>query len=261
MKNRPLFAVMLVAGFVLYPSARADFDFGVSAFLRSFPLSGTLGIEGGYNHLIWGRDPRTNESPSPLYGFARPSLFAATSGLYNSGGVQLEIFPVSFAGMRIGAWLEHSIGAYSGIDCTRHECSGLSQRRYIEVPVGAAIGPVFAGLAFKLEGLAHQSSAAKPFIEPEFSLPARSTYDNILSVRTVLGAGLGYGIRVFYLNAFARMDALRGYSTWNYLVGQYSDGPWKMTFGAGVFSSSLRGAGISAIAGIKWTLKQGIGII
>lgn len=167
-----LAAVVYCTFYSLVASAQPNeggFDFSVSTNYRTFPKSGSVELDLGYGRVWWG-SPQT-----PFYGFYRVSLNPEGVEDYFSGQLQLEIFPVSFLGIRFArSWIQNHLD-YKDYDCITFICRGYFEADKLEVPLYLKFKSILLFSAFRKSFWNYKSlnsaGTLTEFIEPTSGLP------------------------------------------------------------------------------------------
>ncbi len=156
-----------------------NLDLSIDAVGRTYPLGGGLSATAGYGALVWGADQQA-EPGGMRYGFLRPSVTLTTSGYFNAVAAELELFPVSFAGLRIGKEYYTNYDDYEDYDCTVYECQGKFDSVYLEADMALKYRQfIYLGKASKAR-LDRRSSTDRFFMEPVSGLPADPTGDRLV---------------------------------------------------------------------------------
>lgn len=227
--------------------AHADFDLSVGGTLRSYPLSGVVETEGGYSWLLWGAPG------SPWYGYVRPRVYGSTAGTYNSLDSALEIFPISFLGVRAGGEASQNDQKYTAYDCETYRCLGRYYRAYFEGELSLGAGPVFVHGSWRRERWSQRNGAAGAFIDPTSGLVMRSGGDS----QTVYFAVAGYNLdpvwSVILALRYADSDP-SDISRMPFASVRYRMSGVTFSAGAGSFTSPLKKQELTVAGFVRWEI-------
>ena len=221
---------------------------------RSQPLGGSLGVNAGYGHKIW-----VAGKPDPMYGYLRGALLASTAGSYNSNGVELEVFPVSFIGLRWASETIQNFSPYKAYECDFLTCTGFFGRKTLELKIGASVGSVFfVGVIGHEQHTSENTS--RPFVDPSAGLVLHAEGDSVRTRRMYVGSNFSELWSAFYRFAYAEASAGM-ISRMHTLNLAYSMGYWKGGVGVGSYHSSLKEFSGTATIFVEWSPTQAIGFL
>lgn len=230
------------------------FDLSLGGTFRSYPLSGVAEAEAGYGALLWGSEG------APWYGYLRPKLEGASAGTYNSGAVSLELFPISFLGVRAGGESIQNDNEYSAYDCELYRCLGRFARTFVEAELTLGAGPVFVQGRWRRERWWQKDADAGDFIEPTSGLVLRGTGDSETIYIGVAGFKFNDSWSLLGVVRYAESDQTEGWSRMPYGVIRYTRGRLQIGAGAGQFESSLKEKEVTALSFIKWEVAPSIAL-
>lgn len=244
-------ATAIVIAILFSHAALADFDFAVSSTVRSYPLSGVIESDAGYGFLLWG-----DQSSSPWYGYLRPRVNGATAITYNSGLAALDFYPLSFLGGSVGSESVENDSNYTAYDCSSYICKGRFYRNFVQTDLTLGWGPLFAQARWRRERWINGSSGgtAKRFIEPTAGLALGSAGDSETIYRGLIGYKFDDNWSLTGVFCYAQSDSNNGISRFPFAVVRYTDGPFSLGVGGGVFSSQLKGESGSALLFVRWNV-------
>jgi hypothetical protein len=227
--------------------AHAAPDLAVGGTIRSYALSGVVEAEGGYGVLLWG-DPA-----SPFYGYLRPRLYGSSAYTYNSLDTAVEVFPISFLGMRAGGEASQNDQKYSAYDCNTFRCLGRFYRAYFEAEFSAGAGPVFVHGSWRRERWSQRDGTAGDFIDPTSGLAMRGGGDSQTVYYGVGGVKVDPNWSVVAVLRYAQSDP-RDFSRLLFEALRYHDERLTLSLGAGIFESTLKKQGLTVAGFVRWEI-------
>lgn len=234
--------------------AGSDLSLGSSA--RSYPLSGTVDIDGGYDFLLWG----SSSGGSPKYGYLRPHLDGSTTISYNSLGASVDFFPISFLGARAGGEGIQNDADYKAYDCLSYICRGRFYRTYVQADLTLGAGAFFAQGRWRREHWARQTQSLTPFIEPTSGLALAGQGDSQTVYRGMIGAKVSLNWSVAAVLVYGQNDSNNGISRFPFALIRYTAGAFSAGLGGGAFSSSLKTQEGSALVFLRWDIKPSLAL-
>ena len=236
-------------------SAHADgWDYSGSFGARSLPIGASFFGNGGYGIKTWGE----NGKDQFIYGYVRPNLIISTSALVNEGDIGVDLYPISFFGVRLGTSQASRNVTLDTLDCSLVACGGGLARNSIEakLTLGAA--------AYFMQAIAlyeNQTPSIKtvPYGDEMTSLAGRAGGDQMLKNELIIGREFEGGYLGGLHFAAARMIASGAHNDEQALLGGYKKGVWAYIAGAGVYESSTQSRGFSAFGLVTWTGLPQIG--
>jgi hypothetical protein len=245
-------AIVIFLFFSCRAFAGADFNFGSTE--RSYPLSGVLEADGGYDFLLWGA------TTSPFYGYLRPHLDGSTAGVYNQLGGSVDFYPISFLGSRFGGESIQNDSKYTAYDCETYVCLGRFYRTYAQAELTVGAGPVFAQARWRRERWTAGTPGSTSFIEPTAGLALNGAGDSQTLYRGTIGIKLNPNWTVAGVLVYYQADSNREISRFPFAVVRYVSGPYTVGVGGGVFSSALKAAEPSALLFLNWNVKPSLAL-
>ncbi len=239
--------------------AGAQVDLQLEAVTRSYPLSGSLTSELGYGIPIWGSPSTGNTtSRSPWYGYIRPSLKLATAGTYNAGQVSIDLFPLSFIGIKAGVGAWQTTDDYKAFDCTQIQCKGKFNHQFIEAKVGFVAGPLFLLARGKIEDFQQSPLQQNDFIEPTLGMVAEKEGDRVRSATGILGGNINDRWSLAALWSEGTMEKRKGFSRTQMLTVNWKADSVTILLGAGAFESSEKSQGATFAGLLRWEIWPSI---
>ncbi|MGZ3721977.1 MAG: hypothetical protein ACXVA9_03540 [Bdellovibrionales bacterium] len=233
----------------------AEIDFNISGAVRSYPLSGILEGDLGYGLLLWGQ-----HGSGPMYGYIRPHVGAATAGYYNSAIASLDLYPISFFGFRAGGEAIENDKNYTAYDCDRYQCKGRSYRTFAQGELTVGHGPIFVQLREKREHWTLGNPNSGEFMETSSGLSLSGQGDSQTVYRAVAGYKINPTWTVMGVYMYSQSDNTREISRFPYAALRYVTGPCSVGVGAGVYSSTIKPEGGSALAYFGWNIKPSLAL-
>lgn len=244
-KIKTIFLFAVLFGFVL--RAEAEVELGLDFTARSYPLSGTLTSALGVSWTFWG-----SAGQGPWYGYLKPELQWSTAGAYNSGLVQVKVFPLSFLGVVVGGEAVSNTQNFKAYDCVTYRCVGKNWQTFAEGQFALAMGPVFTFLKAGLSDWHQAPDQDRDFINPTWGLATRQQGDRLRTLKAALGAELSDHFRLIYAFSFAEMIEKDQQSHMHLALLQWQMENWRAVLGGGVFRSEIKRSEGSAILSLSW---------
>lgn len=231
----------------------ADVDLTIGGTYRSYPLSGVIEAEGGYNLLLWG-DPAT-----PFHGYLRPRLNGSSAVTYNSVDGAFEIFPVAFLGARAGGESVQNDHPYTAYDCIAYRCEGRFYRAYFEAELSLGAGPIFVHGRWRRERWTQGESVAYDFIDPTSGLAMRATGDMQTVYYAVAGLKLSPVWSLLVATRYAESSA-HDFSRMPFAMLRYRSGGLTVSAGGGTFESTLKKREPTAAVIFRWEIAPSLAL-
>ena len=241
-----LITLLSLLQFVSVPAWAQQWDGRLSAGLRTYPLSGGVSAGAGYGLLLWGQPDADN----PWYGYVRPAAQYFTAGSYNAYMAELNNFPISFAGLRIGVESVLNSSDYSGYDCVSYQCQGEFKKKFVEGIFAAKHRDYFALLRIRYDDFTHEDKN-RPIVDPSLGILAQDNYDYFTTYRLSVGRVLTekYSLAVDYTHGSAdRSQQTSRMFTANIIR---AEPPYRYFIGAGVFDSSIKSYSETVVLGVQ----------
>lgn len=238
------------------PSARAEWDLAFGGFGRSFPLSGYVYAQGGYDRLLWGE----NGNDAILYGYLRPYIELDTAGTYNAASANFEIFPISFWGVRLGTEWNQNDTRYRNYICDSYNCEGTMYRQYIESQLLTGFYGWFASVWLRWDKWTHKNPELGDFLDPNNGLAAAAGGDSEMVVRGITGYNVTdewaaiLGVQYYQMvNHFGIVRSGFGGARWR-------QENWNVMLGATYFQSTEADGGLGAFLAFTWTVLPSLAL-
>jgi hypothetical protein len=247
-------AIVILLFFSVSVHAGYDFNFGTTD--RSYPLSGTVEADGGYDFLLWG----TAGGGSPWYGYLRPHIDGATTLTYSELGASLDFYPLSFLGLRAGGEGVQNDANMTAYDCVSYICRGRFYQTFAQATLTLGAGPFFAQARWRRERWTEGSPGTGLFIEPTAGYALSGMGDSQTMYRATVGLKLNpiwsaAGVFLYY-----QSDNSHEVSRFPFAIVRWSSGPYSVGVGGGVFSSTIKPAEGSALLILNWNLKPSLAL-
>ncbi len=249
LRNQATTFVMFVLASMVFFSlgVHASGDLKIGGSTRSYPLSGVAEVEAGLGGLLWGT------TASPWYGYSRVYFWGASAATYNSGEVAIEIFPLSFLGLRAGGESIQNDSAYSAYDCIEVQCLGRFYRNFLESELSLGAGRLFLQGRWRRELWASSHKEKTDFVDPTSGLimdgqgDAQTVYQGVVGVKFATGWSAIVGLR------YARNNEGEE-SRFPHALLRFQWGSLTLGLGGGVFDSPLKVKAGSAIGLLRWEI-------
>jgi len=221
----------------------------VDLLARSYPISATLTAKLGYGFTVWG----TSGMDSPLYGYIKPEIKFSTLGTYNSGLVQLKVFPISFLGVIVGAESVSNTSEYRAFDCVLYRCLGKSWQTFVEGNLALGYGPVFVLGRAGVEDWHQAPDQDRDFINPSYGLAMKQQGDRASFAGGIAGYKFSDQWVMAYSYMWVQTVEIKGQSQMNLGLVQWSKEAWNIAVGGGTFHSELKDKEATAILRVQWS--------
>lgn len=214
-------------------------DLSLEAIGRTYPLGGGLLATLGKGFLLWDSDQQA-EQGGMRYGFLRPSVTLTTSGYFNAIAGELEFYPISFAGLRLGKEYYSNNDDYKDYDCERYECQGEFDSEYLEMDMALKYHRfIYLGKASK-EKLQRSNSTEQLFIEPVSGLAADPNGDKLTTYTNTLAYEFNDRWMLALQDQRWKMKHTNSESKALALNLVRSSKKWSATVGLGEYSSDIK---------------------
>lgn len=229
-------------------SAHAEFDLSVGGYSRSYPLGGSAELNMGYSLVLWG------QSASPFLGYIRLATDIEGVVDYFSSTAKIEIFPVSFLGVRAGQAFSQSHLDFDEFDCEVFLCRGKFTENFYEVPLFLAYSDFIFSSSYRVGNWRsdkdNMSALKTEFIDPTSGLNLNiSDQDTVKRARAILMYNLSENFRLGYSETYYWADDLPEAMQGSQQVGreshlwlgflQYNLNDLSLMVGAGEYKSHL----------------------
>lgn len=229
--------------------ATADFDVNVGANLRAYPLSGTVESEMGYGYLVWGDG---GDKKVPWFGYVRPALKLNTAVFYNSGELEVGVFPISFLGVTVGGAMIHNAQDYVAYECDKYQCEGRFWNTQVTSHAAVGLGPWFLLAKWRVSDWHQQPGRGKNFVEPGTALALQSGGDTMKTVTVVTGLDLNDKWMAGAYYTWSKSQSLAQQSYMALAIAGYKQDVWQFQFGVGIFHSDLKDKEVTALMRAVW---------
>lgn len=219
-------------------TAHAQFDANVSASFRTYPQSGIVESEFGYGVPVWGT-PSVGGTQSGEFGYIRPFGTAGTSVTYNSLGIGLDVYPISFLGIRGGAEYSNNARPYNAYDCNTFNCTGTRYRSFYELRLLFGNQKAFGVVRLRKEKWSQDHELAGNFIDPNSGLAVKANGDAEIVWNTLLGVTMSDKWKVLLGSRYAAVSNIEGTSQFLFAGGMRKWEPYDVVFGLGTFETKI----------------------
>lgn len=226
----------------------ADFDLSLGGLVRSYPLGGAIEANVGYGILLWG------DAGPPWYGYTRVRLDGTSAGVYNSISPSIELYPVSFLGVRAGGEAIQNDADYSAHDCATYVCRGRFYNTFVQGELTLGAGGFFMQARVRRERWTQAVPGVTAFIDPEAALALAGTGDSRTYYRGTLGMKIDESWSAIGSMIYIQADSDNGISRFPFGLVRYKTGRFTIAAGGGVFSSKLKSEGVAALVTFKWEI-------
>ena len=223
-------------------------EYGAELVTRSYPISAILNAKLGYGWTLWG----ATGDDAVMYGYLKPELKVSTLGSYNSGLLQVQVFPISFLGFIVGAETVSSSANYPAYDCVTYRCTGKSWQTFVEANLVLGVGPVFLIGRAGVEDWHQAPDQDRDFINSNYGLALKQQGDRVSFAGGVTGYKLDEEWMILYSYMWLQAHEIKGQSQTNLALVQWSSGDWKLLGGVGSFESELKNKQTTVFLRLKW---------
>jgi hypothetical protein len=251
-----LLSAIVTFGLIFSANARADFDLHADGLLRSYPESGYVDLQVGYGFLIWGAAGPGNY----FYGYIRPFAEIDTGGTYNSGLLGVELFPLSFLGVRVGKeWIQNDYH-YRGADCAIYNCGGARQREYIEGHLLVGYGPWFLSMESRWDFWKQKDPHNSDFIEPTSYLATKADGDTQLVINGFTGYEVAPGWSAVAGVSYYQMTRHPGITRFELAGARWKKDTLSVTVAGTYFDSTEVRNDAGVLGWIAWDIVPGLAL-
>jgi hypothetical protein len=231
---------------------KPDSKIGFNA--RTYPIGAqAVGSVGG-DALLWGN------SSNWQYGYARLATNLATSAVVNRVGFEAQVFPISILGFSAGYdWgFRNYIPKY--LDCTRYECEGRIDRKYLKANLVMAAGDfIFVGLA-KYESL-RGVGTTKPFFDENTLLIGQNQGERIFTLNPILLYSIDPAFKVGAMSLYSHAIDTGDYShLYGAIVSWSKTTQLNAAGGVGLNRSPVVQSGWCAFLSVQYTFASSLSI-
>jgi hypothetical protein len=250
---KPYCGVRCLLFFVFYifaPVCFAEFDANVGLSGRTYPVAGIGYTQVGYSKKMYGSG--IWEGFTRLYG----ELEGTTNYLGYSGAI--EVFPVSFLGLRVGTNTQDNRSSYKSFNCKVRNCEGTYTEEFVEGDFAVKWANVFAFGRMRKSIWEESKDRGGVAEEEEWIEPGSGLAMPQEELQEVMGFrwGVGYDWSANWKLMFVQQrywaDTPDQKSTLSLGMVKYSAGDFSVTGGLGNYSSDLKSNGTTGILGVKY---------
>lgn len=229
--------------------AFASYDLSLGGSFRSYPLSGVAEVEAGSDLLLWGQATGGN----PFYGYIRPKLWLDSAATYNSAAAMVDVFPLSFLGVRAGGEAVQNDTKYTAYNCSDANCLGRFYRNFFEAEVTLGAGPVFVQGKWRRERWSEAHPLSGDFIEPTSGFLLHANGESETVYQAVAGVRASSGFTVMGGVRYASSDS-REHSRMPFGLLKWNLDPVSIGVGGGYFESDLKKREMTGLLFLRWEI-------
>jgi hypothetical protein len=226
----------------------------LSGGLRFYPKGGRILYNLKKDYIIWG-EKKVNGEASHKYGYISPHVTAYTAGYLNGARIDVDIFPISFFGIRFGHETLFNNKEYSAFECDVYNCLGGFDKSYIEIHGATKIKKVFYKFKIIRQDI-HQRDIYKPnFVDALTGLVAKNYGDSFFVDHHTLGYLISDKWVISTLYIYARAQNIINNSDQTTVnITYFKDKKWTYNFGLGSFRSSAKVRKATALLLVNYKL-------
>jgi len=232
----------------IYPDLKLSFNG------RSYPAGmqvvGALGVA----YPIWG-DHQTWK-----YGYVRGGLNLMTSAVVNHAGIELQVYPISIAGITFG--YDTGIRNYvpSWLDCNFIECTGRLDRKYVRFNLFAAHSHFYFMLMSRYDEL-HGYGSSKPMFDEVTILVGNRNGEKVFTLNPVVLYKLTDLTSIGVVSLYSHALDTGGYShLFGPLVNLTPQPKFNALLGVGLNSSPVAHSAITAFFLLQYNIAPSLAI-
>ncbi len=256
----PLFIKLILAGalFQTQNLSAADWDYAADISGRTYSPGLSIDPTVGLHQLLWG------EPTTPFFGYVRPAISASVSPSVFSGKAALDIFPLSFLGVTLARNWSHRILEATGYDCKANTCLGALNDRELTLKLLSAYESYFLSAQYQRIFYEANSEGDQNLMDPSNALIYRADGSNLNVSAFILGKKLSEKISAGMILQRGDLDRRISASEADYVfvrsnLEAYGYKMLTLSLGLGRFNTDIKRPGVSAIAVLTYTGKEGIG--
>jgi len=237
------------------PLAHADFDSSLGGFARSFPLSGYAYAQSGYGQVFWG------DTSGILYGYVRPYIELDTAGTYQAALAAIEVFPVSFLGIRAGEEWDQNDSHYHDYACpTNVNCEGTMYRKFVEGQLLLGYSDWFASLWLRWDHWSHKNPEIGDFMDPNTGLIAYQGGDSEMVARFFTGYNVTPEWAAIVAGNYYQMVHHFGIVRFGMAGARYRQGDFNAMVGLSHYQATEQKGGYGVFVGFTWALLPSVAL-
>ncbi len=246
----------LSLNFLHAEEAIKPWDAKAFAGLRSYPLSGAIGLETGYSSYLWGL-----KSEDPLgWGYLRIGALVQSSGKVNKAELKLSFYPIPV----VGLWLDfgastRNLKTIQTLNCASINCKGSIQRTRIGSEFKGSIEKVFGKIQSTYSWL-EPGDSARSYADEASNLQMERGGDRLFSWSFVMGAPYEAD---FQVALFLEKNQMQYSEFSNLSRGILALHHWDdhtIQWGAGLYSSQTSRLHGQIFVGYSYQFSKGLGI-
>lgn len=237
----------------------AQTDVTFSTTLRSYPLTGVMEAQAGHSFLLWGEPKDAN----PLFGYVRPFASYHFIPGYMGANVGLDIFPVSFLGLRYVQEQGENNKDYLSYNCEIRHCRGSLKNNSLETFLALAWRDFFWVGRYKTgrREFSTDNSTHEEYVDSGLSAALLVGEVNLVKAQTmVLGYKWSERINTSYLYQAVFNDSDKRLSLLSSVNIQYKLNSLEVLFGVGRMESKLKEGATTLLFRLGWNYKEKLGL-
>ncbi|MCB0415085.1 MAG: hypothetical protein KDD50_12175 [Bdellovibrionales bacterium] len=252
--------LLILVFFFINEKSFAYVDYHSRTFMRSYPFGGGVEFESGYNVLVWKRGVGSPSAMNPWYGFVRPSLQFATAGSFNEYSFKLDLFPISFLGLKFGTSDYQNFKNYSAYDCVNYQCLGHFRIQYAELNLIYGKGPYFGFFKAKQQNYTLlEMLTSNRAIEPSSALLLSAQGDMVY--KYISGLGYRQSDRLAFTLLYLRAVVSDQKSETKLVNASYKWDEYQAGVSLGEFQSDLSSRGTTVVLQLGWNPKPSLELL
>jgi hypothetical protein len=174
--------------------------------------------------------------------------------------VGLELFPISFLGMRVGQeWIQNDV-KYHDYDCVKYDCTGTSTRKFISGHFLVGYAFWFSSFAVRWDAWTQKHPEEGDIIDANSGLASQANGDTEIMLRGITGVNFDEEWSVVGGMQYFEMTRTRGFSRYWFAGPRWKQDSITLTVGGSYFSSSESPSGGGAFFSFNWTPFPSVGL-
>ncbi len=251
MKKNNLFLFLLF--FCFSQKLWADgLDYSADGGFQTYPLGSLFSAQAGYGAKIW-QAPESGPADFWKYGYVRPQIKVDSIFLINRITAELEFYPISLLGFSAGGGVsQRDVQKYKDFDCDALRCRG--ELTYELIRANLTLG--YADFFFNARGTYqkfHSASRTQAFYDEMSYLVGQAGGDDQRSLQILGGQKISDKWSALVAGSFQEFIHTRNNNAAVLALVNYTEGPWRASFGLGEYRSTHQVANPVAAFVIHWS--------
>lgn len=237
--------------------AKLTYDSSLEVATRSYPLAGSVSIEGGMGTYLW---DKREEAPFK-FGHTRLGGKFQSAGQVNLIEGNFSVYPISLLGVELfSSWGSRNLSKIDTLDCEKDNCKGQVQRHTMVVPLTLGFRNYFTRISWENQWI-YAKDQEKLFADEFNNVIYRPDGDRHTRVQVLIGRKFGDDLRLFLVRNQLSTNQLRQWRRSHLLIGSKSfKNNHSVTLGAGVFETINDKSGLQVIAIYRYHFALPIGL-